>query len=231
MSLREGLFALALLFAGLRPAVALRRDAGLGAGPIGAFLALLALAALLFASGWPRLGGSAALALILLARRRQFAAWPAGTVERLGAYDPAAAALLGHLVVWMLAPADRAETLAWEAGSGVVAATYGLAALAKLREMGLGWADPRAHALLLIERSGPGVIGALRAGVAHRPALIGALARLALLVELCGLLFVWPEARPAVALALLGLHAGFALLYGYWHPEWALVLLVHALPA
>ena len=231
MSLREGLFALALLFAGLRPAVALRRDAGLGAGPIGAFLLLLALAALLFAGGWPRLGGSAALALILLARRRQFAAWPPGTVERLGAYDPAAAALLGHLVIWQLAPPARAEALSWEAGSGVVAATYGLAALAKLREMGLGWADPRAHALLLIERSGPGPIGALRAWVAHRPRLVGALAHLALLVELGGLLFVLPEARPAVALALLGLHAGFALLYGYWHPEWALVLLVHALPA
>ncbi|MDP2314655.1 MAG: hypothetical protein Q8P41_17255 [Pseudomonadota bacterium] len=138
-------------------------------------------------------------------------------------------ALAGWLVAQVRGGPD-ADRNAVEAACGLTAAAYALAAYAKLAGAGLLWFDPDYLGLLLVERAvgAPAPLAALRLAVAEQPTLCVLLAGGALLTEASGALFVWAPARRPVALALLAMHAGIALLMGYVYVSWALVVVALA---
>lgn len=122
---------------------------------------------------------------------------------------------------------QRSPELSKEAAWGAVAAVYTLAGLSKVVGSGLGWFAPTNLGLLILERAAdaPEPLMGLRLAVAASPSLCVVLATGALLAELCGVLLLWPRARPFVALTLIFTHLGIAMLMGYVYASWSIVLI------
>lgn len=170
-------------------------------------------------SWWAGLGVFLALAGI---RQLETRTWTGDTVVRLGKYAPSAACLLGWLIGRF-----AGEAAAWQAACGVMAGIYTLAGLSKLAETGWEWVRPQNHALLIAERSfgAPRPLRALRLAAARSPAVCRFVGLAGLIAELACAFYVFPEARMAVTVLVLGLHAGIVLLLGYVEPEWWLLML------
>ncbi len=116
----------------------------------------------------------------------------------------------------------RAHAAGIEAASGVVAGSYFLGGLAKLRADGLSWVDGPALSLMAAERAEGSVLAGLRWAVASAPGLAGVMLAISLVLELGAVSFLWPRARPAVAVLLLGMHLSIGLILSYFHFDWAL---------
>lgn len=249
MTAGEGLFAAALTLSwassALHVALGDRPLYGMApaamTGPVRAWRAVALLgASVVFAgalwawtsSGWPRLGALAVLGCLAALRQWETRQWAGDTVIRLGKYVPAAACLLGWVVAasatWALGWTEGASlAAAWEGAAGVMAALYTLAGLSKVTETGWRWVTPSHHALLVAERAftGPRPIRALRRRAARSRVVCGAVGVVGLVAELACALYVFPDARPALTVAVLALHAGIVLLLGYVEPEWWLVMI------
>lgn len=188
-----------------------------------------------FATNRSRPAAAAAMLLLLAAVRGvERAQWPGDLVVRLGKYPPAGACLFGWLCGWSVACGlgrPDADALGWHAACGVMGAAYFLSAFAKLRASGADWMRWEYHALLIRERSfrGPHWLRSLRRNISTSKVACSAVGRGGLAIELLAASFVFPVARPFVGVSVLSLLAGFALLFGYFEPEW--MLLVCALTA
>lgn len=177
---------------------------------------------------WVGTSGLVLVALLAAMRHVETRQWPGNLVVELGKYVPTLACLCAFLVVYAatsgMAAAQR-EDCGWAAACGVGAACYALAGWAKLRTP--GWADAQHLQLLIAERSyrGSAWSRALRRWVAARVSLCGALGAVSLWGEIVGgILFLWPEARLWVAVAMAAMHVGIFLFLGYFEPEWILLL-------
>jgi hypothetical protein len=171
---------------------------------------------------WQGVAAVVATLLLALALHLQVSQWPGESGVRHAPLMPAAA-LGAYGLAWLF---TKRERTAHEAACGVVAAIYFLAGVAKLEVGGLHWAQGGQLALLIAERSVdvPAWLAALRRGFALSPGLCSALAATAVAVECAGLLFVWPRARSAYAVAAIALHAGIAVLMGYVYVHYVLTV-------
>ncbi len=129
--------------------------------------------------------------------------------------------LLGRLIGRDQSASER-DHQAHELVCGFVGAILLLTAISKLWGTGLAWFDGRALSLVIYERSfeSAGVLSSLRQTVAHHPMWVAFGATTTWLVEAAGIVFIWPGARKAYALALIPIFGGFAVLMGMVHPTW-----------
>ena len=208
---------------GVRPSVGWGRLGILAALTLGFFCLVYAFVTAGALRWAPGVGALVALGVV---RRFEIAAWPGDIVVRLGKYAPSAACLLGWLVAYGVARGrgaslSHAEKWGFEAAAGVLASVYVLAGIAKLRESGWGWVRARQHALLIAERAytGPGWVRGVRLWVARSRGLCALVGLAGLFIELGAVAYLWPDARPMVAVLVIGLHGGFKLLLGYSEPE------------
>ncbi len=131
------------------------------------------------------------------------------------------------LLAWVIGARRGDARAGVDAACGAAAAAYLWAGVSKLQAGGLLWGHDGSLSLLIAERAviGPAALRGLREAVAHSPALSAGMASAALLIELCGPLFLWPRLRRGFALAAVALHVGVAALMGYVYVEWCLTLL------
>ncbi|MFZ5482334.1 MAG: hypothetical protein ACOZNI_36570 [Myxococcota bacterium] len=156
----------------------------------------------------------------------QASQWP-GLNGVNGAIALPGAALAAWVVAQHVAgtPEERARR-GHEAACGIVAAFYPLLALSKVLGSGLAWAGGgnigrhvAVHAV-----GGLAVLEPLRLGLAASPALCTALGVGTLVIEGGAIAFLWPAARPAVAVAVAAMHVGIGLFMGLHHYECLLVV-------
>lgn len=183
-----------------------------------------------FGLGWqPLLSGGATLAFLLRLRRWEVATYPQKLVVRLGKYAPASACLMGWLLAFGLAGAlgyDEATQKArgWDAAAGVFGGCYVLAGIAKVRESGWDWGRAESMSVMLAER-GFGRFGGVRLALAQSRAACVVIGATGMWIELGAIAFVWPPARPWLALAVVVFKAMTWGLFGYFEPEWTLAVI------
>jgi len=191
--------------------------------------ALCVLCCVLFVAGWKRQRLATAWAsVLLLYSHLELSVYPDNRNDGHGDILPGATLIFWVLFAWSTR-GDRSERerAGLQAACGVVGAVYLWAAVSKLAASGPLWALKANLPLLIAERSltGPEWVRAFREAVATSPALCIAMGTGALLIELCGPLFLWPRFRPAVALLLICMHAGVGVLMGYFYVEWWITLI------
>ena len=185
-----------------------------------------AVASVAFARGYRQaLAGVILLFLMAALRRLEVRQWPGNIVVGLGKYVPTAAALGGYLLGWILTadrPLPEREAWGWEGACGVMAGAYLLAGIAKLRESGSSWISGVNIALLVAERSftGPRPVQALRRWAVGQPWLCRFSGVYGLVIELAVVVFIVPELRWAVTVAIVLLQVAILVLLGYWELEW-----------
>lgn len=200
--------------------------------PLGQIIVAIAALASIWAFGlaWrPVLAGGATLACLLRLRRWEVATYPNKLVVRLGKYAPASACLMGWLLALLLADAlgyDEATQRArgWDAAAGVFGGCYVLAGIAKIRESGWDWGRAESMSVMLAER-GFGRLGGLRLALAQSRAACTVIGVTGMGIELGAIAFVWPPARPWLAMAVVGFKAMTWGLFGYFEPEWTLAVI------
>jgi hypothetical protein len=118
------------------------------------------------------------------------------------------------------------ERAARDAAAGVVAGSYTMAALVKLWRSGPLWAETMDLPLLSAERAvgAPWPLDTIRMAVAHHPQLALAGGVGVHVLELLGVLFLWPRFRRPFAVAMIAAHVSIGVLLGYSYPDWILVL-------
>lgn len=194
----------------------------LGLGAIAAVVAI--------GSGWwPMITAPVALLMIVGLRRFEVATYGPQIVVRLGKYAPASACLLAGWVAALVGltlgiDREHLELYAWDAAAGVFGSCYLLAALAKVRETGWSWGKAEHMSVMLAER-GFGPAGGLRLWLAQRRLACATIGMTGMVVELAGVLFVWAPLRPALAAVVVVFKLMTWLLFGYFEPEWVLVVM------
>jgi hypothetical protein len=112
----------------------------------------------------------------------------------------------------------------------VAGAAWFVAGWKKWSHSGRRWFLPRTTGLLLAERAylGPAPLRALRRWIVAKPWLLGMMGVLALVLEIAGLVFCVPDLRWAFAITVVALMGVTWALFGYFEPEWTLVMVALA---
>lgn len=188
------------------------------------------LASLLFAGAWigfVRGRGedvAAGVVIGLLALGAQVQAWqsPPSLGVNGATMLPGAALLAWWLARRSTANPEAREHRGIEVACGLVAACYTVAVASKLYTSGLGWASPGNIGLQIATQaylvSEP--VQSLRLFASSSTMLCSALGVGTLLIEGGALFFVFPAARAPLAVLLVGMHIGIAVLMGLHHYDW-----------
>ena len=132
----------------------------------------------------------------------------------------------------LLHRSTEAEEFSWEICCAVVGAVYTMAGLSKLHYSGLGWINSYYLRLLTAGEIpwSSGLLLRIRSVLAGSPAFAWAASAGTLIIELSGVLMVWPSSRPYYTAALLCLHAGIFLSTGIIWPDHILLIAALGFP-
>jgi hypothetical protein len=155
------------------------------------------------------------IALLATGTHLQACQWPPGVGVNGATTLPGAA-----LTAWWIT--RRFGQTGREAACGIVAAAYPLAALSKLTSSGLVWASAGNLSLHIASQSYVAwpALQPLRLAAADSPTLCGALGIGTLVIEGGVLAFLWAPARLPIAMLVVAMHLGIALLMGLHHYDW-----------
>lgn len=177
--------------------------------------------------------GLTAILVLMWFRRMEEQEWPGKTVVSLGSYAAAALCLLGVCcgqVLWHLGFLENASG-GWDIAAGIIGGGWTLSGVNKLRHSGLGWMGARNMALFVAERSVIGTPSAqrLRGWMMNSPNFLVLVGTFGLIGEITGLLFCFPQFRPAFAVFVCVFLVLNWILFGFLEHEWGLVMVAIAM--